>query len=101
MIPSTAITTTNGTSTVQIMKDGKPVVSTVEIGIANDSYTVIKSGVSEGDTVVTSTIVADTSTKDDATSLFSGTTTTTSTSKSSSSLNSSGGMPGGGMPGGF
>lgn len=99
MVPSTAITTANGTSTVQIMKDGKPVVTTVEIGTANDSYTVIKSGVNEGDTVVTSIVVADTSTKDDTSSLFSG--TTTSTSKSSSSLNSSGGIPGGGMPGGF
>lgn len=102
MVPSTAITTANGKSTVQIMKDGKPIVTTVELGTANDSYTQIKSGVSEGDVVVTSTITADTSTKDDASSLFTG--TSTSSSKSSNSRNSGGGfqegMPRGG-PGGF
>lgn len=102
MVPSTAITTTNGTSNVQIMKNGKPVVTTVEIGTANDTYTVIKSGVSEGDTVVTSTIVASTSTTDDATSLFTGTTTSSSSSKTTTktSTSSFSGM-GGGMPGGL
>jgi len=99
MIPTTAITTTNGVSTVQIMKDKKPVITTVEIGTANDSYTVITSGVSEGDTVITATITTDNSTTDDSSSLFTG--TTTNTNRSSSSMNSSGGMPGGGIPGGF
>ena len=98
MVPTTAITTTGGTSTVQIMIDGKPVVTTVEIGIANDSHTIITSGVSEGDTVVTSVIVADTSTKDDSSSLFTGTTTGTTTRTSSFS---GGGMGGGMPPGGM
>jgi multidrug efflux pump subunit AcrA (membrane-fusion protein) len=103
MVPSTAITTSNGTSTVQIMKNGKPVVTTVEIGAANDTHTQIKSGVSEGDTVVTSVITVDNSTIDDTSSLFSGTSTSTSKSSSKSSGSSQGGMPGGGMmgPGGM
>ena len=98
MIPTTAITTSGGTSTVQIMKNGKPETVTVEIGTANDSYTVITSGVDEGDTVVTSTIVVDTSTKDDSASLFTGTTTTTTTRGSGSF---SGGGMGGGVPPGM
>lgn len=104
MVPTTAITTANGTSTVQIMKNGKPEAVTVELGTSNDSYTVITSGVSEGDTVVTSTIVADTSSKDDSSSLFSGTSTTSSskTSGSSSSTRTySNFSGGGGMPPGM
>jgi hypothetical protein len=73
------------------MKDEKPVVTTVELGTANDSYTQIKSGVNEGDIVITSIITVDTSTKDDASSLFTGTSTSTRSSQ--------GGMPGGGMMG--
>lgn len=101
MVPSTAITTVNGASTVQIMKDDKPITTTVETGTANDSYTVVTSGINEGDIVVTSVTVVDNSTEDDESSLFTGT-TTNSGNKSSSPGNSGmgGGMPGG-MPGGF
>lgn len=94
MIPSTAITTAGGVSTVQIMKNGKPTVTTIEIGTANDSYTEVKSGVSEGDTVVTSVITVDNSTTDDSSSLFTG--NSSSTKSSSSSTRS--GMQSGGMP---
>lgn len=94
MIPSTAITTTGGVSTVQIMKNGKPTVTTIEIGTANDSYTEVKSGVSEGDTVVTSVITVDSSTTDDSSSLFTG---NSSSTRSSSGSNRSG-MQSGGMP---
>lgn len=100
MVPTTAITTgTDDTSTVQIMKNGKPVVTPVEIGNANDSETVIKSGVAEGDTIVTATIQASSkTTKTSATSVFSGTSTTRSGSTTkSSSTNIGGGM--GGPPG--
>lgn len=101
MVPTAAVTTsTDGTSTVQIMKNNKPVTTTVEIGNANDSYTVIKSGVSEGDTVVTATIQASATktSSSGTTSVFSGTSTRSSSSKSSSS-NMGGGMMGG--PPGF
>jgi len=50
---STAITTSNGESTVQVMKDGKPVTTIIEIGGSNDTQTIIVSGISEGDTIVT------------------------------------------------
>ncbi len=55
MIPSTAVTTQNGSSTVQVMKNGKPASVAVEIGLASDENTEITSGLSEGDVVVTST----------------------------------------------
>lgn len=54
LIPSTAVTTTNNQSTVQIKKDGKVSIILVEIGDANDTQTEITSGISEGDVVVTS-----------------------------------------------
>lgn len=53
LINSTAITTSNGESTVQVMTDGKPITTTVEILGSNDTQTIINSGLSEGDTVVT------------------------------------------------
>lgn len=101
MVPTTAITTTGNASSVQIMKNGKPVTTTVEIGTNNDSYTEIKSGVNESDIVVTSTITADTSNKDDATSLFTGTSTSTNKSSSTRSFSNFGGGMGGGMPPGM
>lgn len=98
MIPTTAITIgTDGTSTAQIMQNGKPVTVTVETGSANDSDTVIKSGVAEGDTVITATIQASTATDTaSTTSPFSGVSTSTKSSTKSSS-NMGGGM--GGPPG--
>lgn len=55
LVPSTAVTTTNGTSTVKVMKNGQPQTVPVEIGAASDTQTEITSGLSEGDTVVTGT----------------------------------------------
>ena len=83
MVPSTAVKTTNGVSTVSILKDKVATKVTVETGDSNDTQTEIKSGISEGDVVITST--------------SSGTTSKTSTTSSSSSL--FGGAGGGGMPG--
>lgn len=71
MVPVSAVTTSDGTSTVQVMKNGKPQSVTVETGISSDEYTEIVSGLNEGDTVVTST------------------TQSTSTSKNSSTTNKS------------
>jgi hypothetical protein len=54
MVPSVSIKTNNGQTSVQILKDGKPETVNVEVGASNDTQTVIKSGVNEGDVVVTS-----------------------------------------------
>lgn len=88
MIPSTAIKTVNGISTVSVLKNKVPSVITVEAGDSNDTQTEIKSGISEGDVVVTSTV-------------NSSNTKTTSTTKTNSSGSGSlfGGV-GGGMMGG-
>ncbi len=99
MIPTTAITTnSDGASTVQIMQNGKPAAVAVTIGSANDSNTVVTSGIAEGDTVVTATIKATTTTDSSSTtSPFSG-----MSSSKSSTRSSSGGMGGGmGGPPGF
>ncbi len=82
LIPSSAIQTTDGTSTVQVMKDKKVTAVTVEIGESNDTQTEILSGISEGDSVVTST--------------SSTPSTTTQTGTSSPFGNSGFGSPGGG-----
>lgn len=103
LVPTTAVSTANGTSTVQIMKDGKLTTANVEVGTSNDTFFVIKSGVSEGDTVITSVITADNNSKDDAASLFGGTSSNTNSTKSSTNTRSNanfGGM-GGGMPPGM
>ncbi len=54
LVPSTAVQTQNGTSYLQVMKNGQMNQVEVEIGLSSDSQTEIISGVVEGDTVVTS-----------------------------------------------
>lgn len=65
MIPTVAIKTNNGQKTVQILKDKKVETVVVETGAANDTQTIIKSGINEGDEVITS---ASTTTKNTSTS---------------------------------
>lgn len=55
LIPSTAVTTNNDQSTVEVMKNGQPTTVAVELGLSNDSQTEITSGLTEGDLVITST----------------------------------------------
>jgi len=81
-VPNSAVKSNDSSNYVLLMKDGKPSNQTVTVGIANDSYTEITSGLSEGDTVVTQTITASTS--------------TSSTSSKSNSSSSLGGLTGGG-----
>lgn len=50
---SSAITTANGESSVAVIKDGKAITTLVEIGESNGTQTVIVSGLSEGDMIVT------------------------------------------------
>ena len=71
-IPSASIKTTNGVSTVKILKDGQSSDATVETGISDTTNTEIISGLSEGDTVITSTSTAKTTTKTSTTSVFGG-----------------------------
>lgn len=55
VIPSSAVTTSNGTSTARIFKEGREQVVSVEIGLTGDSGVEIISGLSEGDVVITGT----------------------------------------------
>lgn len=73
LVPSAAVQTTDGTSTVQIVKDGKVSQVSVEVGESNDTQTVITSGLSEGQKVVTSTVTSGTGTTSTDTSPFGGT----------------------------
>ena len=54
LVPNSAVqTSTNGTTTVRIMKNGSITSVDVTVGGSNDTDTEIDSGVNEGDTVVT------------------------------------------------
>lgn len=73
LVPSSAIQTTNGQSTVEVMKDGKVSQVTVEVGESNDTQTEIVSGIQAGDEIVTSTSTAIQSQSGTTTSPFGGT----------------------------
>lgn len=88
LVSNDAVQTANGTSTVQVLKNGKPTTVTVIISDSNDSQTEIDSGLNDGDTVITNTTSATTS-------------TSTSTNQSTSIFGGLGGRTGGGAPGGF
>lgn len=73
LVPSIAIQTVNGQSTVRVMKDNNVSSVNVEVGANNDTQTEIVSGINEGDVVVT-TVISRTSntTNNQNTSVFSG-----------------------------
>lgn len=52
-IPSAAVQSTNGQSTVRVLKNGKASSVDVTTGLTSDTDTEITSGLSEGDTVIT------------------------------------------------
>lgn len=54
LVPASAVQTTNGESTVKVMKNGQVEQITVETGSASDTQIEILSGISEGDTIITS-----------------------------------------------
>jgi macrolide-specific efflux system membrane fusion protein len=54
-VPSAAITTTNGTSTVNKVVNGKSVKTTVTVGEVSGNLTEITKGLAEGDTVTVAT----------------------------------------------
>ncbi|WP_106399102.1 efflux RND transporter periplasmic adaptor subunit [Actinocorallia populi] len=59
-VPSAAVSTAGGQSTVTVLEDGEPVVKTVTTGVTGDSGVEIKSGLEEGDQVQLTTTSADT-----------------------------------------
>lgn len=69
-IPTRAIQTQDGESSVQIMRNNQPERVSVQIGIASDIDTEIVSGVNEGETVVTGTTNASSTASTQTTSPF-------------------------------
>ncbi len=55
-VPNAAVKTSTSGSYVQILQNGTPVNQTVTVGIANDSYTEIMSGLALGQEVITKTV---------------------------------------------
>src|SRR3989338_671928 len=53
MVPSAAVQTTDGESKVRLIEKGREVSIPVEIGQANDTQIEIKSGLAEGQTIIT------------------------------------------------
>lgn len=51
-VPSTAISTSGGTSAVTLLRNGRQVRTPVEVGVQGTALTEIRSGVSEGDQIV-------------------------------------------------
>jgi macrolide-specific efflux system membrane fusion protein len=100
LIPSTAIDTANdGTSTVQLIKNGVISTVTVTLGSTNDSQTIITSGLSEGDTIVASSISNQSKSNNNTSSDFSSSSRSSSSTKSSSGGSSNFMMGAGGPPG--
>lgn len=55
-VPNEAVHDEDGTQSVTVLEAGKPVSRPVEVGIAGPELTEIRSGLREGDPVVTRTI---------------------------------------------
>ena len=71
LVPNSSVTTQNGISTVQIMKNNQVSQVNVEAGLSSDSQTEIISGLSEGDIIVTSTVQTGTNATTQCQSIFS------------------------------
>jgi len=73
VIPSSALQTQNGETTVQVLKNGQVQSVIVTTGISSDTDTEIISGLNEGDVVVTAVTTASTTTGSTGASPFSST----------------------------
>lgn len=71
LVPSAAIQTTNGESSVRILQNGKVSSVSVTTGEASSTETVIESGLVEGQTIVTSVVNTATTPGSSGTSVFS------------------------------
>ncbi len=89
-VPAAAITTSDGTSTVKVVKNGKTSAVPVTLGIVGDNGTQITSGLTRGETIVIGNVSATTTTTGTGTT-GTGTTGTGTTG---------GGFGGGGFGGG-
>lgn len=85
LIPSSAVTTSNNQSTVRVQNNGQINIVNVETGLSSEAGVEIKSGLSEGDTVITGTATTDASS--------SGSRSVFSTSGFGGAFRSSGGAP--------
>ncbi len=97
LVPSTAIeTSSDGISTVQVIKDGITSNITVTLGSTNDSQTEIKSGLNEGDTIISSSISNQSKSNNNTTSDFSSynRNSTNSNRSNSTFIMGAGGPPG-------
>lgn len=72
LVPSAAVQVVGTTSAVKVLKNGQVSTVSVQTGDTSDSQTVIISGLSEGDTVITSVISTATSATSASSSPFSG-----------------------------
>jgi macrolide-specific efflux system membrane fusion protein len=54
-VPSAAVKSSAQGTYVQVLQEGQPVNVTVEVGMSNDSYTEITSGLTEGQEIITGT----------------------------------------------
>jgi len=72
IVPSSSVTTLNGQSTVNVLKNNVVTTVTVVPGISSSTQTEITSGLSENDTIVTSTTTNATTSTTRTTSVFSG-----------------------------
>jgi macrolide-specific efflux system membrane fusion protein len=87
LIPSTAIdTAADGTSTVQLIKDGVTSTVIITLGSTNDNQTVVIQGLSQGDTIIASSITNQTKSNNNTSSDFS--------SSTGGGMRMSGGIPG-------
>lgn len=71
LIPSVAVQTADGQTTVRILRNGQEETIPVEVGEANDTQTEVISGITEGETVITSIDNASRATPAGSTSPFS------------------------------
>lgn len=67
LIPTSAVQTQNGESTVRVMKDGKEQRVAVVTGLSSGTQTEVVSGLSEGDTVITSAVASSPTTRSSTT----------------------------------
>lgn len=71
LVPTSSVQTQDGASTVRMMKNGVLKEIPVEVGLASDEMTEILSGISAGDTVVTSVTTSTSTTSTQGQSIFS------------------------------
>jgi len=71
MLPSAAVQTVGSSSTVRVLKNGQLSTVSVQVGDTSGSQTVITSGLSEGETIVTS-VISTAATSSSTSSPFSG-----------------------------